>query len=525
MGDRLFFNACIRTMDAANPHAEALAVRDGRIAAVGKKADVLRSVGPGTEEVDLDGATVLPGFNDAHVHIWKVGQLLTGMLDVRGTESLGELAESLRAHARTLAAGEWLQARGYNEATLAEGRHPTRRDLDAVLPDRPALLTRTCAHIAVANSAALERAGITRSTPDPPGGAIERDDAGEPTGVLHETALGLVKAAIPQPTREEYARMILAGMEHLLRCGVTSATDPAVHPELLEAYMDLDARGALPLRANLLAIRRPDGGTETLPLPPKHCSDFLRVEGIKLFADGGLSGATAALRVPYRHAATQGILRLDAEELYALSREAHLAGYRVGVHAIGDAAIDAVLDAFEGLMQLGPGGPHRVEHFGLPDREHLQRMKELGAFSVPQAIFLRELGENFRRYLPSEYLGRTYPLRAILDAGIPLALSSDTPVVRDCRPLAGMEAAVLRRDASGEALAPEQSITVGEAMRAYTEGGARASGDWSDRGSLAPGKWADFVVLDRNPFEVPPEELSQIGVRRTVVAGADAWTA
>jgi predicted amidohydrolase YtcJ len=462
---------------------------------------------------------VLPGFNDAHVHVWKVGALLTDWLDVRGVTRLPDLLERLQAFAATRPEGAWILARGYNEAVLEERRHPTRDDLDAALPGRPVLMIRTCAHIAVAGTRALEIAGIGPDAVPPPGGEIDREADGRPTGILRETAMGLVQNRLPAPGRPDYERMILAGCRHLAALGVTSATDPAVHPELLDAYLALDERGELPIRLNLLAIRRPDGGTETFPLPRRHVSDFLRVDSVKFFADGGLSGATAALRVPYRHADTRGVLRFEEDDLFELAREAHLAGLRIGTHAIGDAAIAMVLRVYERLAALAPGPRHRIEHLGLPGAGHLERMAAGGFLAVPQAIFLRELGANFRRYLPEVYLERAYPLRSILEAGIGMALSTDAPVVRDVSPLAGIACAVLRRDAVGVPLAPREVIGISEALRAYTLGGAVASGDEDNRGTLEPGKWADFVVLDGDPLRTPPDALEQLRVEETWVGG------
>jgi predicted amidohydrolase YtcJ len=520
MVDLIFINGTLLTLDPeTQARAEALAVTRGRILAVGPREQVEGFARPETRCVDLAGRTLIPGFNDAHIHVWKVGHLLTSLLDVRGAESLDDLRRDIREFASRLPEGAWLQARGYNEATLREGRHPTRHDLDAVLPDRPVFLQRTCAHIAVVNSKALELAGITAATDAPPGGVIDRDEGGEPTGVLRETALGLVKSEIPQPSETECEAMIGAAGELLLSLGITSATDPAVMPDVMAVYRSMDERGALPLRLSASAIRRPDGGGETLPLPERHVSDTLRVDSVKFFADGGLSGGTAALRVPYRHEDTRGILRFEEEELFELAREAHDAGLRISTHVIGDAAIDMVLAVLERLASRGTGPSPRLEHFGLPDAEQLRRAARLRAFAVPQPIFLDELGGNFLRCLPEVYLPRVYPVRAMLDAGLRVALSSDAPVVRDASPLRGIRAAVTRCTAAGEPLAPEQAISAEEALFAYTAGGALAGGEEANRGTLTPGKWADLAVLSENPLAVEPERLTEIRVDMTFVGG------
>jgi predicted amidohydrolase YtcJ len=245
---------------------------------------------------------------------------------------------------------------------------------------------------------------------------------------------------------------------------------------------------------------------------------MLRVDTAKFLADGGLSGATAALSVNYRHAPHKGVLRFERGELAALCQETHDAGWRIATHAIGDVAIDQMLDIYESLGPHPRGFAHRIEHFGLPDANQLARASRLRVIAAPQTIFIHSLGRNFRRYLPDAFLARTYPIRAMLDAGVRVALSSDAPVVDDDNPLVGMTAAVTRRDDEGEAIAPEQAITA-EALHAYTMGGAVASGDEANRGSIEAGKWADLAVLSRNPLISPPEALREVTVDMTLVAG------
>jgi predicted amidohydrolase YtcJ len=519
MVDRIFWNATFITQDPRLPSVDAIAVHEGRIAAAGSLDSVNALAGPSTERVDLGGRTVIPGFNDAHVHVWKVGHLLTGMLDLRGAKSLADIEAAVRERAASAPPGAWILGRGYNEAWMAEGRGPTRLDLDPVAPNHPVYLTRTCGHIAVANTRALEIAGLSANTSAPAGGVIVRTESGEATGELHETAMGLVGGKVPELSDAEYEAAVIAGARHQLALGITSATEAGVSPALLDVYRAMEARGALPYRVNVMALRRPLGGPETLPLPAPFQSDFLRVDTIKILADGGLSGATAALRTPYRDSCSCGVLRVNNEELVELAKDAHMAGIRVGVHAIGDAAIDAVLDAFEALARMAPGPRHRLEHFGLPHEAQLARAAALGAVAVPQAIFVRALGRNFRRYLPDDLLGRAYPIRDMLASGMITALSSDAPVVADDNPLLGIQAAILRTDDEGVAIAPDQAISIDEALFAYTMGGALASGDEANRGSLTPGKWADMAVLSGDPRSVPPEDLSQIRVDQTILGG------
>ena len=518
MFDLVLSNASVLTPLEA-PGITAVAVRHGRIVRLGTSADLLRDAGPGTRRFDLGGRTLIPGFNDAHAHIWKIGQLRTGMLDLRRVGSLEELVGQVRATSERTPGGSWVLGRGFNEALLRERRSPTRHDLDAAAPGHPVALTRTCGHIYAVNSVALERAGVTAGTADPAGGVIERDEAGEPTGLLRETAMGLVARAMPQLRPVEYEAMIAAGLRHQLSLGITSSSDCGVSPSLLEAYRGMEEAGTLPARVNVMPLRRLDGSPDPVPLPQQSVGDMLRVDTVKFLADGGLSGATAALSSRYRHATTHGVLRFAREELLDLCRESHDAGWRIATHAIGDVAIDQVLAVYEALGAHPRGLAHRIEHFGLPDASQLSRAARLHVVAVPQTVFIHSLGRNFRQYLPDAFLPRCYPVRAMMDAGVVVALSSDAPVVEDDNPLLGIAAAITRRDREGGTIAPEQAVTVQEALSAYTMGGAQASGDAGNRGSIEPGKWADLAVLSANPLTTEPEALTGITVDATLLAG------
>jgi predicted amidohydrolase YtcJ len=518
MLDVVLYNGCIVTQ--ANPSvAQAVGIRGGRIAQVGSTTELLTNAGPATKKIDLAGRTVVPGMNDAHAHIWKIGHLLTSMLDLRGIASIEELVKRVKTFGARLPAGAWLLGRGYNEAAMKEQRPPTRGDLDEVEPSRPVVLTRTCGHIYAANSAALAQARVGADTTPPVGGAIDRDDRGQPTGILRETAMGLINKVMPPPTTADYEKMIAAALQHQLSLGITSSSDCGVSPQLLDVYRNIDRSGGLPGRVNVMPLRRVDGVPQPVPLPQQHVSDMLRVDTVKFLADGGLSGATAALSQNYRHVPEKGLLRFEHSELQELCGEAHRAGWRIATHAIGDVAIEEILQIYEALGPHPCGLAHRIEHFGLPDDAQLARAAKLRIIAAPQAIFIHSLGRNFRACLPDSFLPRTYPIRAMLDAGIRVALSSDAPVVEDDNPLVGMMAAVTRLDDTGNLIAPAQAITSAEALYAYTMGGAIASGDEANRGSIEAGKWADLAVLTANPLAVSPETLPSTKVDMTLVAG------
>ncbi len=355
------------------------------------------------------------------------------------------------------------------------------------------------------------------------GGVIERDEQGEPNGILHETAMGLITGVMPPPSSSDYGKMIRAALDHQLSLGITSSSDCGVSPELLNVYLDLDRKGELPARILVMPLRRVDGRKDPVPLPAQHISSMLRVDTVKFLADGGLSGATAALSVPYRHADTKGTLRFEKEDLRQLCQQSHDQGWRIATHAIGDVAIDLVLSIYEGLGPHPKGFAHRIEHFGLPDTAQLQRAAKLGVIAAPQAIFIHALGANFLQMIPDSLFSRTYPIRGMLDAGLTVALSSDAPVVEDDNPLLGMYAAITRRTNDGRSICPEQAITAQEALYGYTMGGAIASGDADSRGSITPGKWADVAVLSADPLAAEPVALPEIRVEMTFLAGRKVY--
>jgi predicted amidohydrolase YtcJ len=522
--DLLLVNGNILTMDEHVPLGSALLVRDGKIIAVGSTEE-LRSQEHGAEIIDLGGRTAVPAFTDAHAHIWKIGHLLTTMLDFRRTTSLVDLIDDVRRRDKELPAGTWLLGRGFNEIVMREKRKPTRHDLDLAAPDRPVVLTRTCGHIYAANSVALKLAGITADTEEPVGGVIERGPSGEPNGLLHEMAMGLVNRVLPPPTSAEYKQMITAALKHQLSLGITASSDCGVVPELLDVYVEMGRREELPARMNVMPLRRIDARVDPVPLPGQYISDMLRVDTVKFLADGGLSGATAALSIPYRHADTKGTLRFERTELEELCRESHDAGWKIATHAIGDVTIDQVLTIYESLGKHPKGLRHRIEHFGLPSRDDLKRAARMKVISVPQTIFIHVLGENFAAMVPDAFLPRTYPIRDMIDAGLTVALSSDSPVVEDDNPLMGMYAAVARRTNKGNVMRPEQRITTAEALLGYTVNGAIASGDIESRGSLTPGKLADIVVLSEDPLKVLPEELPKVRVEMTFLSGEKVYEA
>ena len=494
-----------------------MVVRDGVIEAVGSEVGL--QAREADEHIDLQGKWVMPGFNDAHIHVWKVGQLESFIVDLRGIESIAAIQNKLKSIAKALPAGSWIQGRGYNEQVLQDKRMPNKDDLDAISLEHPIYLIRTCAHIASVNSKSLTVAHVTNHAQAPAGGVIGKDQSGELTGIFYETALGLIASHIPSPSKEDYKQMICLGAQKLLRAGVTSATDPAVHPELLQAYKELYEQGELPIRMNLMPILLPDGGHRPYPVPQKFESDWLIINTVKFFSDGGLSGKTAALNRSYKNSNDKGVLRLQRDAFLMFARQAQQQGFRIGTHAIGDAALDLVIDVYQELSRDFGNTRNRIEHFGLPSPKHVQDVASYGFIPVPQTIFINELGENFMAAVDDDYLKRCYPVRSLLDKNITVAFSTDAPVVKNINPWLGIQTAITRKTALGSVIAASESITVKEALLAYTLGSAYAEQRETNKGKLAPGYWADFIVLDKNPYKIPTESLSDIKVEATYLAG------
>jgi predicted amidohydrolase YtcJ len=515
----------VLTLAAGARPAEALAVWQGRVVAVGTTRAVRALAGRATRRHDLAGATVVPGFNDAHCHVLSFGLSLLHV-DLKPAARVADVVAAVAARVRRTPGGSWVRGRGYNDNKLAELRHPTRGDLDPVSAGHPVWLQHTSGHMGVANGAALRLAGITRDTPDPEGGVIERDERGEPTGVLKETAQRLVTAVIPAPSLAETKAALAAAGRRFVAEGLTSVQDAragSLVPQELRAYQEASAEGALPTRTSLLldveALPVADGRIDWgFGLRSGFGTERLRLGGIKIFLDGSLIGRTAAMTEPYASDPdTRGFL-LKAEAALVRQVEASTrAGWQVGMHAIGDRAIEVAVEAVDVAMgrrarELRP----RVEHCGVLRRDLIASIRRRGMVVVTQPRFITELGDGFRRALGEARLRHCYPMRSL--RGCRVAFSSDRPVV-DGAPLGGIEAAVTQLTGSGAPYVPAERIDVLQALRWYTEGAAYAQFEEHALGTLEPGKWADLCVLAEDPTRVAPTSIGAIRVLMTAVGG------
>lgn len=530
VADLILRNANVLTLDPERPRARAVSAWRGRIVTVGDEETVLRDAGPATRVLDLAGATVLPGFDDAHCHPIAFGLALEWVdVSPEAAPTLERLLGRLAEAARALPPDRWLLARGYDDSRLDVRRHPTRWELDAVTGGRPTIVIRTCGHMLVANSAALARAGITRDTPDPEGGRIVRGPDGEPTGLLQERAQELVRQLVPPPTVADLERALRRAGERFLSLGITSVSEAGIgRAEELQAYQNLRQRGELPVRSRvMLYIDHLLEPAERLGLTTGFGDDWLRIGPFKLLQDGAGGARTAAMSIPYPdEPENYGIAVYTQEQLdEAFTRVARLGG-QVAAHAIGDRAIEMVLTAFERTLPHHPRADHRwrIEHCGMLRPDLLDRMARLGVVAVPQPGFGYYLGDAYRRNFSEDWLALAYPARSWLERGIPVAFSSDAPVIPP-DPWVGIRAAVLRQTRTGQPFGLEQRIDVLTAIRLYTSGGAYAHFEEDRKGRIAPGYLADLAVVDRDPVAIDPEELPTLRTVLTVVDGRIAWEA
>ena len=438
--------------------------------------------------------------------------------------SIAALTAAFAERARNTPPGEWVRGRGYDDNKLDERRHPSRYDLDAVTPEHPAIVTNASGHMSVVNSRAIQMAGIGPDTPDPQGGHIVRDEHGEPTGLLQETAQELVRALIPPPTADDLRTAVRLCCEAYAAAGITSSQDASsITPEEIAAYQEARAHGELLLRTNLMIRDNLLPHLAGLGLRSGFGDDHLRIGPIKFFCDGSLIGRTAAVSQPFLadpRPDNLGLEMMPQDELDERVWRAHSAGFQVATHAIGDRGIEMVLDAYERALARLPRADHRhrIEHCGILRPDLIERLRVGKFIAVSQPIFISEYGDGFRRHLGEARLQLTYPFRSLLDAGVRLVFSSDCPVSA-FQPLKGIRDSVHERTGSGAAYALEEALTVEEALDAYTVAGAYASFEEGAKGQLKPGYLADLTVLATDPRRVEPAAIADIPVSLTIVGG------
>ena len=520
----VLYNGRIYTMDRGNPRAQAVAIAGSRIVAVGGDDQIKSLLAPGGEAVDLGGRTVVPGFTDCHIHFVEYALRLT-RIDLSGITSRAEVIRLVGERARMARPGEWLLGGGWDRNLWEDTSFPTKEELDSVAPHNPVALDSKDGHSLWVNSLALTRAGITAETPDPPGGEIERrPGTGEPTGILKETAKRLITKVIERPGLEAIRSALKAAIVKAQRAGLTGIHD--CEGELaFTAFQELLKQGELGLRVLMHIPATSLDHAIGLGLRTGFGNEWLRIGGVKIFADGALGSRTAAMLAPYKDEPHNlGIVVTPKEELRELVRKASRAGLSVAIHAIGDRANRDVLDVLEESRRCGEGMGlrHRIEHVQLLHLADIPRLAKLGVIASMQPIHATSDMDMVERHWGEERARGAYAWRSLLDAGTVLAFGSDCPV-ETLDPLVSIHAAVTRRRADGtpgpEGWHPEQRISVEEAVWAYTLSAAYASGEEREKGSIAPGKLADLVVLSQDIFAIPPMGILETEVEATILNG------
>ena len=524
-------DAVIVTMAPGAGPADAMLIRNGRIAAVGR-AETVRAAAPGAEMVRLGGATVIPGLIDAHCHVADIGYLAAAAdCGQPSAPDIAAIQARLRQAAERTPDGAWVTGAGYAEYKLREGRHPTRAELDEAVPNRPAVLYHTSLHVCVLNTAALREAGFADGQPDPPGGAFGRDREGQLDGVVYEAPMF---ALFAQNIRRDITRAGTAGAkiietagERLAGFGLTSACDADMRRDTFAAFAEADAAGQLRQRIYGLVVHDQVDWLLSAGLQGRH-SGQLATEAVKIWADGGMSSRTAAIHGTYPvppHGS--GILYFGRDELTEMVRDFDARGFQVCIHAQGDRAIEIVLDAYAAVLSAGlssglsagAGNPrrHRIEHGGAMYPPLAARAAALGIVVASQPGFLSSLGDGFAAAFPDSG-DQLYSFASWQRAGITVAGSSDAPVIT-ADPRIGIRDAIARRTGDGRLLGPAERLAARDALALYTTQAAYACHRESEIGSLEPGKLADFVVLDQNPLETEPGRIPDIGVLATVLGG------
>lgn len=522
--DLVFQNGQVLTMNERQTICEALAVRGNKIVAVGSRRDIEQWIGKQTEVIDLRRRSLLPGFIDAHAHPELYGTNALGV-NCKTVGSITEMKQRLKERAKETKPGNWIRGWGYNQNFLDEKRHPTRYDLDEVSREHPIIVVRTCGHISAVNSRALELAGIENNTPDPDGGKFVRDRDGKPNGVLLEAAhMNMFLTA--QHSKEDIMKGLAIASSDYLAKGITSVHDAGGYDSVHFRHLfDAVKTGVFKQRVYFLYGALHDApaivqkGLET-GMKTGIGDESFRIGPAKVFIDGSSSGPTAKTRQPYTsNPGDSGILYLNQQTLTKVLGQAHECGWQVTAHAIGDQAVEMMLNCIEEALEKAPRDDHRhrIEHAAMTPPDLLKKMKNLNVVPVANPAFIYEFGDGYVQDY-GERVETMFPLQFFVKEGIPVALGSDSPITT-FDPLVGIYAAVNRKSKTGNGIGTSQKVELLEVLKMYTVHGAYASFEEKIKGSLEPGKLADLAVLNRSILDVPKEALKDVEVDLTVLDG------
>jgi hypothetical protein len=536
--DLLLLNGKVITVDSEFKIVEAVAVKDRKIIATGTTPEIEGLQGEGTEVIDLKGKTVLPGLIDSHLHVVSTGMLLS-QINCRTPpmSSISDILTAVKEAADKAEPGEWILGRGWDQVKLSDHRNPTRWDLDKVSSENPVWLTRTCGHIGVCNSLALEIGGVSKDTPQPLGGNIEKDEGGEPTGLLEEgPAMNIVRKHIPPTSFEDTVKAIKLASKAFSEAGLTGVVDAGIDSKTMRAYQRAADDGELNVRVNMMLHGKL--GDETaeesverisdFPLSTGYGNDLLRFLGLKLLIDGGIGGRTALLREPYEDQEdNKGILIMPTEDLQKRVDAGNLAGMNIGIHCAGGGAMDIVLNAFEETNKKKPikGRRFSIIHAYQPTEENFETCRRLGIVVASQPSFLYYLGDSYHENVGDDRSKWLKPHRAWIDKGIEVASGTDSPVT-PYPPFPSLWASIARKtEVLGTQMGTKQKVTRDEAIRMYTIKGAYYTFEENIKGSIEPGKMADMIVLDRDILTCPEDEIKDTKTLKTILGGKTVYEA
>jgi predicted amidohydrolase YtcJ len=536
--DLILSNAKVYTMDGANDDpgtiTQAVAVKDGRILALGIDAEVKALAGSATKRLDLGGCALIPGIFDSHNHLLEVGAKLS-MLRLDECRSQQEMMELVRDRAEITPPGEWIIGQGWNEGIFEDGRLPTRHDIDPATSQHPVILMRFF-NTDVVNAYVLEMVGINRDTPDPEGGRIERDAAGDPNGLLRASAKTLVRRLIPKPSQAEMQEHVRLACHEMHQFGITSIVEPGLYPREIRAFQSAYRGGDLSVRVNLMpswhgfrddeAESNLDHRARELGIYSGLGDEWLRIGALKMAIDGGTTPHTAFMYEPYLgDTDLVAFNRIPLEALHHYFRTAQELGWDVGIHCCGDHAQDMAVDAFARIARdiPRPDARHSIIHGYFPTPHALDQMAEHNIAAVLQPTFIYWEGELLFRDVGEQRANNYKPARSYLDRGIVVTSSSDVTSTVSANPFASLYSLVTRKNRLGQVIAPHEAISRAQALRTYTSAGTWLTREEAIKGSLTVGKLADMAVLDRDYFSVPEEEIDDIQVDMTVVDGQVVW--
>jgi predicted amidohydrolase YtcJ len=528
--DLLLLNGKVVTVDDKDSIVEAVAVKADRIVSTGSSADIKKLAKKGAKIIDLKGKTVLPGIIDSHTHPHNAAMNFLE-IDCRGKDIKGikDIQAAVAKKANEVKPGEWIQGSGYNDSKLAEKRQITRWELDEVSPHNPVCITSDTGHQCIVNSMALEIAGITKATPDPAGGQIDKDAKGELMGLLYETATKLVADKIPEYTVPQIREGLRQLWEQFSEWGITSTHDASAQMLGIRGYQQLLAEGVRRVRVSLMVSIKPwRPGEENmlnamsgLGIESGFGDEWLRVMSLKIMGDGSGAGGTSGVYTPqHRGPKGLGLMTTPAEEMNKIVMSAHEAGLRVSIHSIGDRGVDIALDAIEKAQKAKPveGMRHRLEHNSCCTMKQLKRIKKLGVTPSSSIGYMYGLGDQYSENFGPERVRWLHPHKTMKEMGIIAGGNSDCPVTF-YSPWVQLYAAVTRKTSSGQVVGPEEAISVMDAIRVYTINGAYLSKEENIKGSIEAGKLADMIVLEKDILTMPPEKIKDLKVSMTIVAG------